>query len=103
MERRRTNRVLVIGAQGVMGTLTAGAFATAGWTVRAGARRPGPGQVPIDLDSAQSIAAAFTEDELVVNTVPHPELLAERHVLELAVALAGAPEVKAQRRVAGPS
>jgi hypothetical protein len=82
MERRRTNRVLVIGAQGVMGRLTAGAFAAAGWTVRAGARRPGPGQVQIDLDSAQAIAAQLTEEELVVNTVPHPGLLAERHVLE---------------------
>ena len=65
-----------------MGTLTARAFATAGWTVRAGARRPGPRQVQIDLDSVQSVAAAVTEDELVVNTVPHPDLLAERHVLE---------------------
>ncbi|MGZ4246772.1 MAG: hypothetical protein ACXVUE_00485 [Solirubrobacteraceae bacterium] len=82
MDGRRTNRVLVIGAQGVMGTLTARTFAAAGWTVRAGARRPAPGQVPIDLDSAQSIAAAVTEDELVVNTVPHPGLLVERHVLE---------------------
>jgi hypothetical protein len=82
MDGRRTNRVLVIGAQGVMGTLTARAFVAAGWTVRGGSRRPGPGQVQIDLDSARSIAAAVTEDELVVNTVPHPDLLAERHVLE---------------------
>lgn len=65
-----------------MGALTARVFATAGWTVRSGARRPRQGQIEIDLDSAQSIAAAVTEDELVVNTVPHPDLLAERHVLE---------------------
>jgi hypothetical protein len=82
MDGRRTNRVLVIGAQGVMGRLTADAFAAAGWTVRAGARRPRPGHVQIDLGSAQSIANAVSDDELVVNTVPHPELLAERHVLE---------------------
>ena len=82
MERRRTNRVLIIDAQGMMGKLTADAFAAAGWSVRKGARRPGPGQIEIDLDSAQSIAAAVTDDELVVNAVPHPELLAERHVLE---------------------
>jgi hypothetical protein len=82
MDGRRTNRVLVIGAQGVMGTLTARAFAAAGWSVRYGARRPLPGQSGIDLDNAQSIAAAVTDDELVVNTVPHPDLLAERHVLE---------------------
>jgi hypothetical protein len=66
----------------VMGKLTADAFAAAGWTVRAGARRPRPRQVQIDLGSSQSIADAITEDELVVNTVPHPDLLAERHVLE---------------------
>jgi hypothetical protein len=82
MDGRRTNRVLVIGAQGVVGTLTARAFATAGWMVREGARRPRAGQIEIDLDSAQSIAAAVTGDELVVNTVPHPGLLVERHVLE---------------------
>src|ERR1700759_1018474 len=82
MDGRRTNRVLVIGAQGVMGTLTAGAFATAGWTVPAGVRRPRAGEVAVDLDRPESIAAAITEDELVVNAVPHPDLLAERHVLE---------------------
>lgn len=62
--------------------LTADAFAAAGWAVRAGVRRPGPGQVQVDLDSAESIAAALTDEELVVNTVPHEDLLAERHVLE---------------------
>jgi hypothetical protein len=82
MDGRRTNRVLVIGAQGVVGALTARAFAAAGWTVRSAARRPQPGQIEIDLDSAPSIAAAVSDAELVVNTVPHPELLVERHVLE---------------------
>jgi hypothetical protein len=82
MDRRRKDRVLVIGAQGVVGALTARAFARARWTVRAGARRPLAGQIEIDLDSAQSIAAAIAQDELVVNTVPHPGLLVERHVLE---------------------
>jgi hypothetical protein len=82
MDGRHTNRVLVIGAQGVVGALTARAFAGAGWMVRTGARRPLPGQLEIDLDSAASIAAAVTGEELVVNTVPHSELLVERHVLE---------------------
>ena len=82
MERRRTKRVLVIGAQGVMGTLTAGAFREAGWAVRSGARRPGPGQIELDLDRADSVSAALDAHELVVNTVPHPDLAAERHVLE---------------------
>jgi hypothetical protein len=82
MEGRRSNRVLIIGARGVLGSLTASAFTSAGWAVRSGARRPKPGQIHVDLDRPDSIAAAFGEDELVVNTVPHLGLLAERFVLE---------------------
>jgi hypothetical protein len=80
-----TNRALVIGASGVLGAVTARAFAAAGWRVRCGVRRPGRApfsQVEIDLDRPESVAAALDADELVVNTVPHPGLLAERHVLE---------------------
>jgi hypothetical protein len=82
MEVEGTNRALVIGAQGVLGALTVRAFEAAGWGVRSGARRPRPGQIEVDLDRPDSIAAAVDEHELVVNTVPHPDLLAERHVLE---------------------
>jgi hypothetical protein len=82
MEVRDTNRALVIGAQGVLGALTVGAFDAAGWTMRSGARRPRPGQIEIDVGRPESIAAAVDEHELVVNTVPHPDLLAERYVLE---------------------
>ena len=82
MEAGGTNRALVIGAQGVLGALTVRAFEAAGWAVRSGARRPRPGQVEIDLGRRDSVAAAVDEHELVVNTVPHPDLLAERHVLE---------------------
>ncbi len=82
MEGRRTNRVLVIGAQGVLGALMVSAFRDAGWTIRSGVRRPGPGQIQLDLDRPASVAAALDEHELVINTVPHPELLAERYVLE---------------------
>jgi len=82
MEVRGTNRALVIGAQGVLGALTVRAFEAAGWVVRSGARRPRPGQIEIDLGRPDSIAAAVDEQELVVNTVPHPDLLAERYVLE---------------------
>jgi uncharacterized protein YbjT (DUF2867 family) len=81
MELRETKRALVIGARGVLGALTARALATAGWVVRSGARRSQPGQVEIDLDRPDSIAAALDGHELVVNTVPHPGLHAERHVL----------------------
>lgn len=66
----------------MLGALTVQAFRAAGWTVRRGARRPGPGEIEIDLDRPASVAAALQPVELVVNTVPHPDLLAERHVLE---------------------
>ncbi len=82
MDGRKAKRVLIIGAGGVLGILTARAFSEAGWEVRGGARRAVPGQVKIDLDSYESVAATVREDELVVNTVPHPALLAERFVLE---------------------
>ena len=82
MEVEGTNRALVIGAQGVLGALIVRAFEVAGWAVRCGARRPRPGQIEIDLDRPDSIAAAADEHELIVNTVPHPDLLVERYVLE---------------------
>jgi hypothetical protein len=71
----------------VLGALTTRAFSVAGWEVRGGARQPGPGQIEVDLDRPDSIAAAVHEEELVVNTVPHPGLLAERLVLERGGAL----------------
>lgn len=84
MEAQPTHRALVIGASGVLGSLTVEALAAAGWAVRSGVRRPGRAarSVEIDLDRPASVAAALRPDELVVNTVPHPGLLAERHVLD---------------------
>ena len=61
MEVEGTNRALVIGAQGVLGALTVRAFEAAGWTVRSAARRPRPGQIELDLDRPDSIAAAVDE------------------------------------------
>jgi hypothetical protein len=74
--------VLIIGARGVFGALTADAFRAAGWAVRRAVRTPRAGEVEVDLDRPETIAAALRDDELVVNTVPHPALLAERAVLE---------------------
>ena len=82
MEGRPAKRVLIIGVRGVLGELTARAFTEAGWDVRGATRQPGPGQVHVDLDRLESVAATLRDDELVVNTVPHPALLAERFVLE---------------------
>jgi hypothetical protein len=95
MEVRDTNRALVIGAQGVLGALTVGALEAAGWVVRSGARRPTPGQIEIDVARPDSIAAAVDEHELVVNTVPDPDLLAERYVLEHGGALINVSDLPA--------
>lgn len=82
MASRPINRVLIIGARGILGTLTARAFAAAGWEVRCGARGPRAGQIHVDLDRPDSIVAAIRPGELMINTVPHQGLLAERIVLE---------------------
>jgi hypothetical protein len=95
MEAGGTNRALVIGAQGVLGALIVRAFTVAGWAVRSGARRPRPGEVEIDLGRPDSIAAALDEHELVVNTVPHPDLFAERYVLEHGGALINVSDLPA--------
>jgi hypothetical protein len=106
MEGRLTNRVLIIGAHGVLGRLMVDAFADAGWAVRSAARRARPGQVRVDLDRRDSIEAAVRDDELIVNTVPHPDRLAERHVLEhggtlINVSAAPAAAGRSLRAVAG--
>ena len=87
MEGGAKNRVLIVGAHGALGSLTVRAFSDAGWAVRSAARRPGRGEIRIDLDRPGSIEAVVREDELVVNTVPHPDLHAERHVLDQGGAL----------------
>jgi hypothetical protein len=82
MDEGSTKRALIIGARGVLGHRTAQAFADAGWEVRAGVRRAGAGQVELDLDRPASILAALDTNELIVNTVPQRDLIAERLVLE---------------------
>ena len=99
-------RVLIIGGRGVLAGLTVRAFANAGWVVRSGARDAGPGQIELDLGRAGSVLDALREGELVVNTVPDPELIAERLVLERGgtlINLAALPAAAARglRAVAG--
>src|SRR3984885_5467235 len=74
-------QVLVIGAQGVLGALVVGAFEDGGWAVRQAARRPNLGEVFIDLDQPETIAAEVSQDELVINTVAHRGLAVERAIL----------------------
>jgi NAD dependent epimerase/dehydratase family len=75
--------VLVIGARGVLGTALVRAFEEAGWRVVEGVRRSdrARGSTIVDLDRPETVAAAIVGVELVVDTVPHSELSAERVVL----------------------
>jgi hypothetical protein len=66
----------------VLGGLAVRAFAEAGWEVRSDAPGTGPRQVEVDLDRPASVLDALREDELVINTVAHRALIAERLVLE---------------------
>ena len=45
------------------------AFAAAGWEVQGAARRPAAGQLKVDLDRRDCIAAALRGNDLVVNTL----------------------------------
>lgn len=93
MDGRAINRVLIIGGRGALGRIAASAFSEAGWEVRSGARLAGGRlagtggtkaelDVDLDLDRPASVLGALHEGELVVNAVPHRELIAERLVLE---------------------
>jgi hypothetical protein len=75
--------VLVIGAQGVLGSGLVSAFEDAGWRVIRGVRR-GDGardSTVVDLDRPETVAPASAGVDLVVDPVPHPGLTAERVVL----------------------
>lgn len=82
MAGRSTKRALIIGGRGVLGELTVRAFSQAGWEVRSGVRGASAGQIELDLDRPESVLRALQPSELVVNTVPHRDLIAERLVLE---------------------
>src|ERR687898_1488750 len=75
--------VLVIGAQGVLGGAVVRAFEDARWRVVRGMRRRDGvgGSAFVDLDRAETVAAAIAGVDLVVDPVPHPELTVERAVL----------------------
>ena len=75
--------VLVIGAQGVLGTFLAQEFSSAGWQVIRAGRRPedAPDFRVVDLDDPADLRQACAGMDLVVNTVHHRELAPERTVL----------------------
>lgn len=76
--------VLVIGAQGFLGSTIANLFARKGWQVLRGSRQSDhtPGTVLLDLDKPDTVAAAIDGVDLIINTVPHPGMLAEKLVLQ---------------------
>jgi NAD(P)-dependent dehydrogenase (short-subunit alcohol dehydrogenase family) len=76
-------RVLVIGAQGVLGKFIAREFSAAGWQVTRAGRRPedaGDFRL-IDLDAPEDLSQSCAQVDLVVNTAHHPKLAPERTVL----------------------
>lgn len=76
--------ILVIGAQGVLGGLTAEICRNEGWTVLRGGRRAEDAADfrLVDLDRPETIATACADADIVVNAVEDPLCRAERHVLE---------------------
>jgi len=75
--------VIVLGAQGVLGTFVARALTDAGHRVIRSGRRPegAPDFRHVDLRDPASVAAACTGADLVVSCVRDTQLTAERHVL----------------------
>jgi hypothetical protein len=82
-----SSRVLIIGAYGVLGSLTSSSFEASGWeVVRATRRAEGrPGAVRIDLAHVDGLARAVAACDLVVNCVPDRDLVVERLALRTGV------------------
>lgn len=83
-DRGTRRRVLVIGAQGFLGSFIAHGFAHAGWRVIRAGRRP-EGAVDfrlVDVDRPETVGEACRDVDLVVSTVRSTDLGAERAVLE---------------------
>jgi NAD(P)-dependent dehydrogenase (short-subunit alcohol dehydrogenase family) len=93
-------RVLVIGAQGYLGSFIAGALSREGWRVTRGGRRPEPAADfrLVDLDREETLRGAFRDVDLVVSTVRHPRLPAERLVLREGPALVNLDDLPARER-----
>jgi len=77
-------RVCVIGAQGTLGNALAKRFEVAGWRVHPAGRRPDQreGFIQVDLDRAETVEPVLEQVDLIVSTVCHTGLNAERLVLE---------------------
>jgi NAD(P)-dependent dehydrogenase (short-subunit alcohol dehydrogenase family) len=76
-------KVLVIGAQGVLGNFIAKHLSKADWEVTRAGRRPEEAQGfrQVDLADAETVSQACREVDMVVSTAHHPELILEKTVL----------------------
>jgi hypothetical protein len=102
-------RVLILGGQGVLGTMIAETFTAAGWTALRGGRRPESGADfrHVDLARPGTLEKALGESDLIVNTVPDEQLVAERMVLDgggalINVSAMAADAVRRLRQERGP-
>jgi hypothetical protein len=77
--------VLILGSQGILGSLVADAFRKDGWTITGSSRRgnAAPGVRHVDLADPGTLEDALDDvkPDLVVSTVPDATLAAERAVL----------------------
>ena len=92
--------VLVIGAQGVLGGLTAEIFRANGWAVIRGGRRPENAADfrLVDVDRPETVAAACAGVNLIVSAVEDAACQAERHVLENGGLILNMASIKADDR-----
>jgi hypothetical protein len=79
---RAGRRVLVLGAQGVLGSVLARTFADEGWEVERAGRRAEAGVRLVDLARPETLHEALADIDLVANPVPDERLVAEQIVLE---------------------
>src|SRR5439155_7817203 len=88
--------VLVLGAQGVLGSVLARLFGDLGWDVVRAGRRPDDGDIRlVDLDRPDTLRDALDGIDLVVNPVPDERFVAERAVAESGPALVNMSAVAA--------
>src|SRR2546429_7724968 len=92
-----TRKVLVLGAQGVLGSVLARSFADEGWEVLRAGRRPESGVRLVDLDRPETLRHVLEDVDLVANPVPDERLVAEEVVLERGPALVNVSAVPAAR------
>src|SRR5436190_22153822 len=83
----RGRRVLVLGAQGVLGSVIARNFSEDGWDVVRAGRRPEAGVRLVELSRPDTVREALEGVDLVANPVPDERLAAERTVLKSGPAL----------------